>query len=66
MRDVKDQKDTKDATRKVSAQPQETDFDATHRDEFAGQGGSYVIENGKRRLLERTKPAGAGRADERV
>lgn len=27
-------------------------------DEYAGQGGSYVIENGRRRLVERTEPAG--------
>lgn len=34
---------------------QETDFHATHNDEFAGQGGSYVIRDGKRVLVERTK-----------
>ncbi|GEM_PF-6219267 len=27
-------------------------------DEYAGQGGSYVIEDGRRRLVERTEPAG--------
>jgi len=49
--------------------PQETDHAATHADEFAGQGGSYVIKDGKRVLVERTmpaeeaNPAGAGRAD---
>lgn len=40
---------------KDEAKQPETDFHATHNDEFAGQGGSYVIENGKRRLVERTK-----------
>lgn len=36
--------------------PQETDFEATHRDEYAGQGGSYEIDpaTGKRRLIENT------------
>jgi hypothetical protein len=59
--------------KKVKAEPQETDFDATHRDEFAGQGGSYIIENGKRRLVERTgesvtrpAPAGNGRASDDI
>lgn len=56
---------------KSTAKPQlptETDHAATHADEFAGQGGSYVIKDGKRVLVERTeeakpeKPAGAGRA----
>jgi len=44
-----------------SAQP-ETDFEATHRDEYAGQGGSYEIRDGKRVLVHRTggaaEPAG--------
>jgi len=53
--------------------PQETDHAATHDDEFAGQGGSYVIKDGKRVLVERTlpaeeakaaSPAGAGRAED--
>jgi len=34
----------------------ETDFAATHADEFAGQGGAYVIKNGKRELVHRTRP----------
>jgi hypothetical protein len=59
--------------KKVKAEPQETDFDATHRDEFAGQGGSYIVENGKRRLVERTResaatpaPAGDARASDDI
>ncbi len=64
MKDVKD-KDA-GAPRRIKAAPQETDFAATHVDENAGQGGSYIVEDGKRRLVERTKPAGAGRADELV
>lgn len=63
---------TKDTSRRIKAAPQETDFAATHADEFAGQGGSYIVENGKRRLVERTResseanPVGPGRADEVV
>lgn len=37
------------------AQQPETDFEATHRDEFAGQGGEYEIRDGKRVLVHRTK-----------
>jgi len=37
----------------------ETDFDATHRDEFAGMGGEYTIIDGKRVLVHRTQEAGA-------
>lgn len=33
----------------------ETDFHALNQDEHAGKGGSYVVENGVRRLVERTK-----------
>jgi hypothetical protein len=33
----------------------ETDFDATHRDEYAGQGGEYQIRDGRRVLLHRTR-----------
>jgi len=41
---------------KTKPQPQETDFDATHRDEFSGQGGAYEVDpaTGKRRLIENT------------
>lgn len=39
---------------KKEPQP-ETDFEATHRDEFAGQGGEYTIRDGKRVLVHRTK-----------
>jgi hypothetical protein len=58
-------------TAKAKPHPIETDHAATHADEFAGQGGSYIIKDGKRVLVERTlqaeeaKPehsAGAGRA----
>jgi hypothetical protein len=37
-----------------SAQPEETDFHATHADEYAGQGGAYEIVEGKRVLVSRT------------
>lgn len=33
----------------------ETDFDATHRDEYAGLGGEYTIRDGKRVLVHRTR-----------
>jgi len=32
----------------------ETDFHATHNDEYAGQGGAYEIKDGKRVLVHRT------------
>lgn len=35
---------------------QQTDFEILNRDEFAGQGGSYEIVNGKRVKLEGTQP----------
>lgn len=37
--------------------PQTPDAAASAVDENAGVGGSYVIENGQRRLVERTQPA---------
>jgi hypothetical protein len=50
---------------KSTAAPQpETDFDATHRDDYAGQGGEYQIRDGKRVLLQRTRttpPKAGGR-----
>jgi len=44
----------------------ETDFEATHRDEFAGMGGEYTIIDGKRVLVHRTKsePEVAARVSE--
>ena len=39
---------------KSTVQP-ETDFNATHRDEYAGLGGEYTIRDGKRVLLHRTR-----------
>jgi hypothetical protein len=38
-----------------STKPPETDFHKINQDEHAGKGGSYVIENGVRRLVERTQ-----------
>lgn len=35
------------------AEQAETDFAATHRDFFAGQGGSYEIVSGRRKLAAR-------------
>lgn len=43
---------------KRTKEEKETDFAATHADEHAGEGGSYVIENGRRRLVERTREPG--------
>jgi hypothetical protein len=58
---MKEQPMTKDqsvskAKKLEPASPAETDHAATHNDEFAGQGGSYEIVDGKRRLVERTQP----------
>ncbi len=36
--------------------PPETDFATLQQDEYAGQGGAYIIRNGKRLLVERTRP----------
>jgi len=47
-----------------AGQQAETDFDATHRDDYAGQGGEYTIRDGKRVLLHRTRttpPKAGGR-----
>jgi hypothetical protein len=47
-----------------SATQPETDFEITHRDEFAGQGGEYTIIYGKRVLVHRTRitpPKAGGR-----
>ena len=46
----------------ITAPQAETDFEATHRDEYAGLGGEYQIRDGKRVLLHRTRttPARSG------
>ena len=45
---------TEDSTT-IEKQQAETDFNHTHRDEFAGQGGSYEIgPDGRRRRIGRT------------
>jgi len=41
--------------REESTAQAETDFDATHRDEYAGQGGEYQIRDGRRVLVHRTR-----------
>lgn len=41
----------------------ETDHAETHADEFAGQGGSYEILDGRRVLVERTGEAPPAAAD---
>jgi hypothetical protein len=43
------------SSEKQAAPQKETDHAATHNDDFAGQGGSYEIVDGKRRLVERTQ-----------
>lgn len=47
-----------------TAQQPETDYAAMHDDEYAGQGGSYEIRDGKRVLLHRTKSEAEARAEE--
>lgn len=42
------------AVAKDAPQP-ETDFEATHRDDYAGQGGEYQIRDGRRVLVHRTR-----------
>lgn len=48
---------------KAKKQEQETDAAQLSTDEFAGQGGSYIIEGGKRKLVQRTQEAGAKPAE---
>ena len=55
----------------TSAPQPETDFEATHRDEYAGLGGEYQIRDGKRVLVQRTritppKPGGLRAGDPAV
>jgi hypothetical protein len=63
---TKQQLDSSEAAKVAAAAAQaaqpETDFSATHRDEFAGQGGEYTIRDGKRVLVHRTRttPARVG------
>jgi len=45
----------KDAHREEATAQPETDFDATHRDDYAGQGGEYQIRDGRRVLVQRTR-----------
>lgn len=44
-------------------QQPETDFEATHRDQYDGQGGSYEIRDGRRVLLHRTKSEAEAKAE---